>query len=130
MEQDKLKILVIDDEMHIRLIIRAYLAPYNTDIIEAKDGKEGLEIMRNTKVDLVIVDFAMPMMSGLEVIENMINDEQLSMLPVILYTAGGFEKEMENKMKRTATAFLEKTNLGHDLIPILTDILGDRLKKA
>ncbi len=129
MEKDKLRILIVDDEVHARLIMKAYLSPYEVEVIEARDGKESLEILKNNDIDLVILDYTMPIMSGQEVINQMLSDENLKNVPVIVYTAGGFEKEIENQLKTFSTAFLEKSNLGDDLIPIIREILGPRLKK-
>ena len=131
MSLDKLKILIIDDEMHIRLIIRAYLAPFDVEVTETRDGREGLDLMRDKgAIDLVILDYAMPLMSGQEVLNEMLKDEKLRKIPVIVYTAGGFEKDVENRLKTSSTAFMEKSNLGDDLIPTIQEILGPRLKKA
>ncbi len=129
MSEDKLKILIIDDEMHVRLIIKAYLSPYNVEIIEARDGKEGLDYLNKNKVDLVILDNTMPMMTGQELLDYMIEDKKLEKIPVIIYTAGGFEREVENRLKISSSSFLEKSNLGDDLIPAITEIVGNRLKK-
>lgn len=129
MEKDKLKILVVDDEMHVRIIIRAYFAPYDVEILEARDGQEGLDIMKKDDIDLVILDYTMPMMTGQEVLENMVSNQKLEKIPVVLYTAGGFDKEIENQLKSNATAFLEKSSLGDDLIPTVKEILGFRLQK-
>lgn len=124
-----MKVLVADDEMHIRLIIKAYLAPYRVDVIEARDGKEVLQILRENNMDLVILDITMPLLGGQEVLNQMLLDERLAKIPVIVYTAGGFEKEVENRLKTSSAAFLEKSNIGDDLIPAVKDILGPRLEK-
>lgn len=129
MSEDNLKVLVADDEMHIRLIIKAYLAPYRVDVIEARDGKEVLQILRENNMDLVILDITMPLLGGQEVLNQMLLDERLAKIPVIVYTAGGFEKEVENRLKTSSAAFLEKSNIGDDLIPAVKDILGPRLEK-
>ncbi|MFH1416631.1 MAG: response regulator [Elusimicrobiota bacterium] len=130
MGDDRLKILVVDDEMYVRLIVKAYLSPYKVEIIEAVDGKEGLDILREdyAEIDLVILDNTMPMMTGQEVLDEMNNDENLGKIPVIVYTAGGIGRDLEAHLKVSSSAFLEKSNLGDDLIPTIKGILGDRLE--
>lgn len=122
-------ILIVDDEMHVRLVVKAYLAPYDVKIQEATNGKEGLEIMRAGGIDLVILDNNMPIMTGQEVLSHMVSEGGLKNIPIIMYTAGGFEKETENRLKSASSAFLEKTSLGDDLIPTIEEILGPRLIK-
>ncbi len=127
MKKDKLKILIVDDSRLLRMITRAYLAPYEVDIIEASDGEKGLEILRKSNIDLVILDYTMPLMSGQEVLDQMILDKNLKNVPVIVYTTGSFEKEIENRLMTTSFAFVRKSNLGDDLIPTIKDILGKHL---
>ncbi len=127
MKKNKLKILIVDDSRLLRMITRAYLAPYEVDIVEASDGEKGLEILKNNDIDLVILDYTMPLMSGQEVLDQMILDENLKNVPVIVYTTGAFEKEIENRLMTTSFAFVRKSNLGDDLIPTIKDILGKRL---
>jgi len=127
MEKGRLKVLIIDDTKFERMIVKAYLKPYNMDIFEAVDGKEGLDVMRRNAFDLVILDFNMPVMNGRQVLEQMIGDDKLSEIPVVVYTAGGYDDEGEKMLKRSSIAFIEKSNLGEDLIPTLKEILGPSL---
>lgn len=62
------KILVIDDEEPIRMLLRTTLEAAWYTVLEASNGREGLEICRTHSVDLVITDIAMPEMSGLDLI--------------------------------------------------------------
>lgn len=124
-----MKILIVDDEMHIRLIIKAYLSSYKVELIEARNGKEAVEILREMPVDLVILDYTMPVMSGQEVLNEMSLSEKLNKIPVIIYTAGGFEEEIEHWLKTSSAAYIEKSNLGSDLIPTVKDILGNQFIK-
>jgi two-component system response regulator (stage 0 sporulation protein F) len=62
------KILVIDDEEPIRILLRTALEGAWYTVLEASNGREGLELCRNHAVDLVITDIAMPEMNGLDLI--------------------------------------------------------------
>jgi CheY-like chemotaxis protein len=128
MRADKIKILIADDEAHVRLIVKAYFAPYNAEFLEARNGREALEILEKNPADLVVLDYTMPVVNGEEVLKKMSDEEKLRDIPVIVYTAGGFEEETEKWLKVSSMAFIEKTNLGEDLIQTAKDILGDRLK--
>jgi two-component system KDP operon response regulator KdpE len=59
-------ILLIDDEAQIRRVLRAAFSGHGPNIIDAQSGEEGLEILRHTTVDLVLLDLNMPGMGGLE----------------------------------------------------------------
>ncbi|MDA3793374.1 MAG: response regulator [Elusimicrobia bacterium] len=127
---EKLNIVLADDEMHARMIINAYLVSYNVRISEARNGKEAIEaIKKNPVVDLMIIDYSMPVMDGRELLEWLHKSSKFSKIPVIVYTAGGFSLQQEEYFKRSAEGYLEKSNLGEDLIPTIKEILGDKFKK-
>ena len=123
-----MKILIIDDSRLCRAVLTAYLAPYDVDLAEAECGEEALQMLRDDKKDLVILDYGLPGISGKEVLDLILQDEDLEKVPVIVYTAGGFDKETENWLKSSSTLYLEKSNLGDDLIPAIESLFGDRLQ--
>jgi CheY-like chemotaxis protein len=126
---NNLKILLVDDEKHVRMILSAYFSVYNVDILEAGNGEEALEIMQKNNVDLVILDYYMPKLGGGAVIKRMLDDERLSKIPLILYTVGKFPEEKDRWLKTSTHAFLNKANVGEDLIPTVKEILGKRLQQ-
>ena len=80
----KSKIMVVDDEMHIRELVRFYLDKAGFDTIEAANGEEALDIVENQYIDLAVVDIMMPGMDGFELVEQM---RQYREIPVIMLTA-------------------------------------------
>ena len=60
------KILIVDDDIEIRKIISIYLRNEGYEIIDAPDAIEALDILRNTTVDLIILDIMLPKMDGIE----------------------------------------------------------------
>ena len=60
-----MKVLIVDDEERIRILIKEYCLNEDYDVLEASDGKEALDIIKNNKVDIVILDIMMPNMDGL-----------------------------------------------------------------
>ncbi|MCD4785689.1 MAG: response regulator [Candidatus Eremiobacteraeota bacterium] len=82
----KKKILVIDDEYHIRKIIRLNLEMDDFDVMTAGDGKEALEMISREKPDLVIADILMPEINGLEFFLTLKEKESTSDIPVIIIT--------------------------------------------
>jgi len=88
---DKLRILIIDDSREIREFVTDYvLNPQNFQIETAVDGAEGLQKALTHKPDLILTDFEMPRMSGLELLRNL--RAQGDQVPVILMTSHGSEQ--------------------------------------
>ena len=65
------KILIIDDEEQVRLYLRSILEPEGHEVVEAPDGKVGLQLYREEPVDLIITDVFMPEKEGLETIREL-----------------------------------------------------------
>ena len=86
----KSKIMVVDDEMHIRELVRFYLDKAGFDTIEAANAEEALDIVENQYIDLAVVDIMMPGMDGFELVEQM---RQYRELPVIMLTAKSQSKD-------------------------------------
>lgn len=80
----KSKILIVDDEEHIRELIRFYLDKEGFSVLEAENGEKALDILENEYIDLVIVDIMMPVMNGFDLVEEM---KQFKDIPVIMLTA-------------------------------------------
>lgn len=86
----KPKIMVVDDEMHIRELVRFYLDKAGFDTIEAANAEEALDIVENQYIDLAVVDIMMPGMDGFELVEQM---RQYREFPVIMLTAKSQSKD-------------------------------------
>lgn len=86
----KSKIMVVDDEMHIRELARFYLDKAGFDTIEAANAEEALDIVENQYIDLAVVDIMMPGMDGFELVEQM---RQYREFPVIMLTAKSQSKD-------------------------------------
>ncbi|MCK4695701.1 MAG: response regulator, partial [Candidatus Cloacimonetes bacterium] len=68
------KILIVDDEKMIRIVLSKVLSKAGYEIFEAENGKEALEKYEQYKPDLVLLDFQLPGMNGLEVLEELKED--------------------------------------------------------
>lgn len=88
---DKIKILVVDDEVRMRKLVKDFLVRQGYAVIEAGDGVEAMDIFYNEKdIALVILDVMMPKMDGWEVLREI---REHSDTPVIMLTARGEEKD-------------------------------------
>ncbi|WP_405156559.1 response regulator transcription factor [Paenibacillus sp. FSL K6-0108] len=83
-------ILVVDDDSHIRKLIRIYLEKNQFSVVEAPDGQEALNILSHTKIDLAIVDVMMPRIDGIELTEDI---RSYTDIPILMVTAKGESKD-------------------------------------
>lgn len=77
------RILVIDDSRAVRSLVKMML-PESCEVIEARDGEEGLQRMREARPELVVLDFLMPILGGWEVLQAMQGEPALSTLPLVI----------------------------------------------
>ena len=87
------KILIVDDDSHIRELIRVFLSNDGFDVEEAADGVEALAKLKNIKTDLIILDIMMPNLDGWELCRRL---RQSSDMPVLMLTA---KAETSQKIK-------------------------------
>jgi CheY-like chemotaxis protein len=102
------KILLIEDEEIILVLLKKKLENEGYEVIVARNGDQGLELMRKKNPDLVLLDIVMPKMGGMEVMEAMQKDAQLSTIPVIIISNSGKESELERARELGAKDWLIK----------------------
>lgn len=90
------KILVIDDSRVIRNMVRDMLPKGNFQVLEAKDGVEGLDCIRQERPNLIMLDFLLPRMSGWEVFQHIQGQTELQSIPLVLMS--GRREEVTEKI--------------------------------
>ena len=90
------KILVIDDSRVIRMRVKDMLPAGNFQVLEAKDGLEGMNLIRQAKPNLIMLDFLLPKMSGWEVYQEIQKTPQLQSIPLVLMS--GRKEEVTEKL--------------------------------
>ena len=86
---DKKKILVVEDEQDVSTYLSAFFQDNGYDTVEATDGMAGLELAKSEKPDLITLDMAMPIQSGIRTYRYYKEDPQLKDIPVIIITGMG-----------------------------------------
>lgn len=119
------RILVVDDEPHIRRILTALLRIEGFEVRLARDGTEGLKTWSNGRFDLVILDLVMPGASGLEVLAKIKSDPERGSTPVIILTAKGQDTDRQAALAGGADDFLTKPFSPKKLVARIREILGD-----
>lgn len=98
MEPDSMaakRILIVDDESSLRALVRVNLEVDGLEVSEAVDGIEAMNMLQESKPDLILLDIMMPGKDGIEVLEELAADENLRDIPVILLTAKGEQEDLE-----------------------------------
>jgi two-component system response regulator len=90
------KILVIDDSRVIRNMVRDMLPKGNFQVLEAKDGVEGINCIRQERPNLIMLDFLLPRMSGWEVFQQIQSQADLQKIPLVLMS--GRREEVTEKI--------------------------------
>lgn len=101
-----MKVLIIDDERAIRRALKEILEFEECVVLEAENGKEGLDISRSNALDLIFCDIKMPVMDGTEVLEALISDG--NEVPIIMISGHGTVETAVHSIKKGAFDFIEK----------------------
>ncbi|MBE0583949.1 MAG: response regulator, partial [Desulfofustis sp.] len=99
-------VVVIDDDLVFRKIIRTFLEKNGYRVFEAEDGAAGLQLCRRQRVDLLLVDLNMPVMNGFDVLSALAADSQ--QLPVIVVSGSGESKDVVEALRLGAWDYLFK----------------------
>lgn len=89
------KVLVVDDEAFIVRMLTAKLTHEGYLVVSASDGQEGVEAARRERPDLIIMDWCMPLMDGIEATKQIQRDPGLAHIPILMLTCKGQEKDEE-----------------------------------
>ncbi len=81
------RVLVVDDERAIRLLCRVNLVAAGMDVLEAADGREGVDLARSERPDLVLLDVMMPDLDGWTVARELAANEETRDIPIVFLTA-------------------------------------------
>ncbi|HEY9799324.1 MAG TPA: response regulator [Leptolyngbyaceae cyanobacterium] len=90
------KILVIDDTTVVRVKVREMLPPGNFEVLEAKDGLEGINLIKQEKLSLIMLDFLLPKLSGWEVFQQIQANPELRKIPLVIMS--GRKEEVTEKI--------------------------------
>ena len=106
-----MKILVVDDSSTMRRIITnvvLQLGYKNNNIMEAENGERAWELLNNEEIDLVLTDWNMPVMSGLDLVKNIRGADSFKKLPIIMITTEGGKAEVITALKAGVNNYIVK----------------------
>lgn len=103
------KILLIEDEELILNLLQRKLEKEGYKVLVARNGEEGMEKMRKTPPDIILLDIVMPKMGGFEVMEEVRKDKYLRLIPIIIISNSGQPVELDRAKRLGAKDWLIKT---------------------
>jgi len=112
-------ILIVDDDINILNVYKNLLSLFFKEVYTATNGEEGLEVFKKNRPDIVLSDFRMPKLNGLEMAEEILKIEKV---PIILITAFDDKDILKGAISKNITAFVQK--------PIQKEELFSALNKA
>lgn len=122
----EIQVLIIDDDEVARYVVRSLLAQMDFQFVEAAGGREGLQKAGQCQPHVIILDLAMPDLSGFEVLRTLKGNSATADIPVIVYTSTVLNSR-ENQMLREAAAVVSKENKSREET---LDKFADAFKKA
>src|SRR4029079_14167394 len=119
-------ILVADDESHILHVVSLKLRNAGFRVVTAHDGQEALELAQQEKPDLLITDYHMPQLSGLELCQRLKQDPATSKIPAIMLTARGYHLEPADTEQSGILRMLSKPLSPRHLLDTVNEVLNSK----
>lgn len=115
-----MRIFAIDDNTDITKLLDTVLTSVGYEFSCANNGKDGLKNIREQKYDIVLLDLSMPGFSGLDVVNELVSDGNISKQKIVLFTASSVsDREIDDMIKKGVHSCIRK--------PVDIDILLDKL---
>ena len=125
------QILVCDDEAHIQYAIAFKLAAAGFDVLKASNGQEAIELLKVHRPDLIIMDYQMPHVNGLELCRHVRGQPETAGIPIIMLTAKAMELSEEKvKSQWKIEAIFMKPFSPRTLLQLVENVLHARLTSA
>ncbi len=118
-----MKVLIVDDFATMRRILRNILKQIGfTNIAEADDGSTALKELKKEKYDLILCDWNMPEMPGIDLLNTIKSDDELKGIPFVMVTAEAQKDNIVGAVKAGVNSYIVK--------PFTAETIGDKLKKV
>ena len=123
-------ILLADDELTIRSLVRETLESGDYRILEASDGEEALRLVKDVKPDLFVLDWSMPRLRGIEVVRQLRQNDATRTTPIIMLTARSDDSDFDAARQLGVNAYLVKPFSPIELIEEVELLLSNSSKPA
>jgi two-component system chemotaxis response regulator CheY len=120
-----MRVLVVDDFATMRRIVKNVLKQIGfSDILEADDGATALDVLKENKVDLIVSDWNMPKMTGLDLLKTVRADESMKEVPFLMVTAEAQKDNVLQAVQAGVSNYIVKPFTADGVKEKLTQILG------
>jgi len=116
-------ILIVEDDIDIQLFASDVLELEGYHILRTRTGTEGLKLLKENNVSLLLLDLRLPDMSGWGILEHIKNEPETSVIPVVLFTASVGVPQRERALSMGAAEYLEKPLSAADLRDTVAHVL-------
>ena len=117
-------VLIVDDDPVIRRMLQLSFESEGFEVTTANDGVEGLDAMRSSRPDVVVLDIMMPKLDGMKVMREVATDDDLRGTPVILLSAKATSLDIELGLKAGAADYVTKPVDPIELVDRIKSILA------
>jgi len=121
------KVLIADDEIHIIHVVAIKLRNNGYEVIAANNGAEAYDLACREHPDIIVTDYQMPFVTGIELVEKLRANEETKNTPVILLTARSFAISEELQQTLGVEECLSKPFSPKELLKSIQDILHEKL---
>jgi two-component system, chemotaxis family, chemotaxis protein CheY len=122
MNEKNIKVLIVDDFATMRKVVRNLLKQVGyEDIVEAEDGVMALKALKAQKIDVIVSDWNMPNMTGLELLKAVRADADLAKTPFLMVTAEALQDNVVAAVKAGVNNYIVK--------PFTAEVLNEKIKK-
>jgi DNA-binding response OmpR family regulator len=108
------KILLVEDDPFLSSLLKNRLIKENLEVAHARDGQEALDLLKNYKPDLILLDLILPKKSGFEVMEGIRQDPQLQNAPIIIISNLGQPEDIQKGQQLGAVEYFIKAKTSID----------------
>jgi two-component system, cell cycle response regulator len=114
-----IRILTVDDSKTVRLLVGRAFKKFDCVVLEAPNGADGLAVAARERPDVILLDYTMPVLDGMEMLTRLISDPELKRIPVVMLTAVSGRETLAKMASLGVRDYLVK--------PFKEDVLMDRI---
>jgi len=118
------KVLVVEDNSQNRLLMVDILTCHGFEVLEARDGEEGIQIAREKKPDLILLDMQMPVMDGIQAAKLLKQDPETRSIKILAVTSFAMKGDRERILAAGADEYIAKPINTRELPRIVKKMLG------
>lgn len=128
---DKVRVLLVDDEPDIIFVIGKKIKVEDYELLDAQSGKAAIDVVKNKKADIVVLDYMMPEMDGVETLKRIRKIDKN--IPVIMFTAHPDMSSIEGTEKLNVSSYVPKISMyssAEDTLKSALSLAVKRLPKS